>query len=137
VPETGGGGAFSAGEDCRRSSYNLLNHSDIFDQVAAENAVTGETKPRNPKADALLCWYPISEFRTLYPAYLKTSDNALVRKMYKKVGLFDQLVFDDVHAPWTMLLRTAAFAAAVPLVILALGSAVFWALAGFKRRQDP
>jgi hypothetical protein len=78
------------------------------------------------------CWYRASTFRQLYPDYQHTSDNGLVRTFYRKAGLYGLLTFDQSFHQWTMLFQTVAIAIGIPVGILALGYACFWALAGFK-----
>ena len=57
------------------------------------------------------------------------SDKELDKRLYAKAG--KPLV--EFH-PWAKVAKTAAIAMGVPLAILALGYALFWALAGFKSR---
>ena len=74
-----------------------------------------------------LCWYGFSKFRSLYPEYKDVSDRELSKRLYAKAG--KPLV--EFH-PWIKLLKVVSFAIAAPLFFLALGYALFWALAGFK-----
>ena len=74
------------------------------------------------------CWYDSRTFRKLYPEYKDLSDHALGAKLHEKAGL--PLV--EFH-PWRSLLKTAAVALAVPVAVLILGWALFWAVAGFKK----
>lgn len=74
-----------------------------------------------------LCWYEFSKFRLLYPEYKDVRDKELNKRLYAKAG--KPLV--EFH-PWVKVEKTAAIAIGVPLAILALGSSLFWALAGFQ-----
>jgi hypothetical protein len=74
-----------------------------------------------------LCWYEFSKFRSLYPEYKDVSDKDLNIRLYAKAG--KPLL--EFH-PWVKVLKTTAIAIGVPLVFLALGWSLFWALAGFK-----
>jgi hypothetical protein len=78
------------------------------------------------------CWYRASTFRPLYPEYQHTSDNSLVMRLYRRAGLYGLLTFDESFHPWTLLFQTIGLAIGVPLAMLALGSACYWALAGFR-----
>ena len=68
------------------------------------------------------CWYEMSKFRPLYPEYKHVSDNELSRKLYAEHG---------VPNPWATLGAWAGIAFGIPLVVLALGSSLLWALSGF------
>ena len=82
------------------------------------------------RRDDSLCWYDIVKFRVLYPEYKALSDKELSKRLYDKAGQ----PLTEFH-PWIKLGKVAAFALAVPLLVLAIGSALFWALAGFKSKQ--
>jgi hypothetical protein len=51
----------------------------------------------------------------------------LSEKLYANVGQ----PLKHFH-PWRKLVETAGFAIAVPLMVLALGAALFWVFAGFR-----
>jgi hypothetical protein len=67
-----------------------------------------------------------------YPEYNDMSDNELLRKLYADHGV----KFDDAPNPWASLGRVAAIAFGVPLVVLALGSALVWAFSGFAAKRN-
>jgi hypothetical protein len=74
------------------------------------------------------CWYGLPEFRVAYPEYKDMSDQELSDKMYVKAG-------EPIHKAkplWVTLLQIATFALGVPLGVLVVGSALFWAGAGFR-----
>jgi hypothetical protein len=54
---------------------------------------------------------------------------ALVKKIYADAGTPTR----DIRNPWVNKLGLIAWALAIPLVFLAIGSAIMWAFAGFKR----
>jgi peptidoglycan/LPS O-acetylase OafA/YrhL len=72
------------------------------------------------------CWYEMPKLRALYPEFKAMTDDELVDKTYKKVG--QKLTPVE---PWWTVASLSAFALAIPLLFLALGSAIYWALAGF------
>lgn len=76
------------------------------------------------------CYYiGVPTFRRLFPEYANIEDNALVKKVYADSGQPTR----DLANPWINLLALVAWALGIPLLVLAIGSALFWALAGFKR----
>ena len=79
-----------------------------------------------------VCWYEFTKFRLLYPEYKDVSDKELDRRLYEKAG--QPLV--EFH-PWTKLAEVASVAVGVPIAVLALGYAMFWAFAGFKSQHNP
>lgn len=76
------------------------------------------------------CYYiGVPIFRRHFPEFSSIPQEALVKKAYADVGQPTR----DLANPWVNLLTVVAWALAVPLIVLAIGSALFWALAGFKR----
>jgi hypothetical protein len=73
------------------------------------------------------CWYEMSKFRPLYPEYKDVSDKELSRKLYAEHGV----PIRELPNPWETLGVWAAIAFGIPLVVLALGSSLLWALSGF------
>jgi hypothetical protein len=87
-----------------------------------------EPGPRDENVDVAFmdrCWYPISKMRALYPEFAKLSDPVLITKTYKATGI------DPDKKPWTTLFFWLGVALGVPLIILALGKSLLWAVAGF------
>ena len=74
-----------------------------------------------------LCWYVMPNFRRLYPEYKDLSDKDLKEKLYEKAGQ----PLKHFH-PWQKLGRAVALAFGVPLAVLVLGWALFWAVSGFR-----
>jgi hypothetical protein len=72
------------------------------------------------------CWYSLQTLRASFPEYADLSDYAVSKKLYEKSG-----VKWDVF-PWSKVLETAAYALGAPLLILALGWSLIWALSGFR-----
>lgn len=77
-----------------------------------------------------LCYYmSVPEYRRLFPEFAWMPEMALVKKIYADAGTPTR----DIRNPWVNKLGLIAWALAIPLVFLAIGSAIMWAFAGFKR----
>jgi hypothetical protein len=77
-----------------------------------------------------LCYYmSVPDYRRLFPEFASMPEDALVKKAYADAGTPTR----DIPNPWVTLLGLIAWALAVPLIVLAIGSAIFWAFAGFRR----
>ncbi|MDH4442381.1 MAG: hypothetical protein QE284_18600 [Rhizobium sp.] len=76
------------------------------------------------------CWYKIDRLRELFDVFGEVSDEKLLEATYKATGATLKSA-----APWDKVSGLVAFAVGVPLLILALGSAIYWALAGFSRTK--
>jgi hypothetical protein len=90
----------------------------------------GKIETDYTRRDDGLCWYDMVKFRPLYPEYKNLSDKELSKRLYDKAGQ----PLTEFH-PWIKLGKVVAFALAVPLFVLGIGSSLFWALAGFKSKQ--
>lgn len=76
------------------------------------------------------CYYmSVSDYRRLFPEFASMPENSLVKKVYADAGTPTR----EIDSPWVSLLGLIAWALAIPLIILAIGSAIFWAFAGFRR----
>jgi len=76
-----------------------------------------------------LCYYmSVPEYRRLFPEFAWMPEMALVKKIYADAGTPTR----DIRNPWVNKLGLIAWALAIPLVFLAIGSAIMWAFAGFK-----
>lgn len=76
-----------------------------------------------------LCYYmSVPDFRRLFPEFASMPEMDLVKKVYADAGTPTR----DIGNPWVSLLGLIAWALAIPLVVLAIGSAIIWAFAGFK-----
>jgi hypothetical protein len=90
-------------------------------------------KDVNIKRPEGTCSYRLPDFRRLYTEYDDLSDGQLVYKLNLAEG-----VKMDIRSPWWSVASTAVFAIGWPLALLAIGSAIYWALAGFARpTSDP
>jgi hypothetical protein len=78
------------------------------------------------RRDRNLCWYDLPTFRKLYPEYKDLDDKDLSEQLYEKAGT--PLV---PIRPWSVLGERAGLALGPPLGLLAVGSALMWAVAGF------
>jgi hypothetical protein len=76
------------------------------------------------------CWYQMSKFRALYPEYKNVSDDALTDAIYAKIGS----PLEHAH-PWRLLFTAASIAVGLPLAILAIVSALYWAVLGFRAKR--
>jgi hypothetical protein len=97
--------------------YEVLNYSDGRDR----------------------CWYEFPKFRVLYSEYKGLTDDELSDRLYKKAGIpttTPRLYKKATPAtPWTSVLKAVGIAIGVPLIVLALGSAIGWSFAGFSGEQ--
>ena len=75
-----------------------------------------------------LCWYSEAKVREKYTEYNDMDDRDLMRRAYKAAGL----VVSEAPAPWMSLFAVVGFAIGIPLGVLALGSALYWAVTGFR-----
>jgi len=82
----------------------------------------------------VLCWYSFSNFRSLYPEYKDLDDQSLLAQLYEKAGH----PFTPV-SPWISILRLigriVGLAIVLQAVVLGLGTALYWAFAGFVSRK--
>ena len=87
---------------------------------------------RESQEDYRSCWYELTAFRRNFPEYGDIPDAALVEKTRKEAyfGVYPS------H-PWTVAGQFLLAAVAIPLGILLVGSAIYWALAGFARNPQP
>jgi hypothetical protein len=74
-----------------------------------------------------LCWYKMNDFRRLYPEYKDVNDKVLSEKLYEQAGQ----PLKHLH-PWRSVMGVVCVALGIPLGVLALGSALFWAFSGFR-----
>lgn len=56
-------------------------------------------------------------------------------ELERRLSKMKQERLAEKYAPWNNLIRIAAFAFGIPLIILVIGSAFAWALSGFSRSQ--
>jgi hypothetical protein len=77
------------------------------------------------------CWYSINKFRPLYPEYKDLTDDQVSDRLYEKAG-FPRI---PPASPWTLLSKVIGIAIGVPLIILAIGSALGWSFGGFFSEQ--
>jgi hypothetical protein len=78
------------------------------------------------------CWYAPKKFKVLYPEseYKDLTDEQLSDRLYEKAG------YPVTHAsPWTLVLKVVSIAIGVPLIVLAVGSALGWSIAGFSSER--
>jgi hypothetical protein len=76
------------------------------------------------------CWYALGKFRVLYPEYRDLTDDQISDRLYEKAGM------PLTHpSPWILLLKTLSIAIGVPLIVLAVGSALGWAFDGFSKER--
>jgi hypothetical protein len=73
------------------------------------------------------CWYQVPKLRALFPEYKDLTDDQLSDRLYQKAGMQTTPV-----SPWSLVTRAASIAIGVPLIVLAVGSALGWSLAGFS-----
>jgi hypothetical protein len=75
-----------------------------------------------------VCWYELSSFRPRYPEYDRLSNSDLEAQQYAAAGR---------ARPAARLLNWLAIAIGVPFFTLILGTAMGWALAGFRSEAGP
>jgi hypothetical protein len=81
-----------------------------------------------PHADDGLCWASLPEARKIHPELTDPSDLAFAETLY--AGANKHLW---VPTPWWTVASFVGWAIGLPLAVLAIGSAIYWALAGFAR----
>jgi hypothetical protein len=74
------------------------------------------------------CWYQRGRFHKWFPEYADLRERDLTDGLFSKLGLRSP----QGH-PWKALFHAALVAAIPPILLLILGSAMFWAFAGFSR----
>lgn len=79
--------------------------------------------------DRYTCWYSIESIRRLYPEYTDVSDATLGQRLYEVAGR-------PLQSWWSNTLPYLFAALAPPAAVLAVGSALAWAVAGFRRTQS-
>jgi hypothetical protein len=72
-----------------------------------------------------------SSARSRYPEYNNLNDNELAEALYEKAGVWQPIRL------WPVLAEKMALMFGPPLVVLAFGWALAWALAGFKTEGTP
>jgi hypothetical protein len=96
-------------------------------KLARGKAGTDYDTPDRWNGYAPHCWYQMPTFRRLFPEYGDLSDDVLTSKAYAKAGI--EL---KPARPWRALGIALSIAFGVPLVVLALGAALGWAISGFR-----
>jgi hypothetical protein len=76
--------------------------------------------------DRYTCWYSLGNIRKLYPEYADASDDILGQRLYEAAGR-------PLKDRWSYIGLYLMFALIPPAVLLAIGSALVWALSGFRR----
>ena len=97
--------------------------------VDYQTALDLEQRTRKPVE---VCWYPIPKFRVLYPEYNDLSDDDLTSQTYAKMEVSPW----QPPTPWTFVAKTAAIVIGIPVAVLIVGAAIFWAFAGFHSNQN-
>jgi len=77
------------------------------------------------------CWYTPDKLRVLYPEYATMGDVALAQKLFAATGI----PLQKAPAPFALGLRVALLAIGAPLLVLALGTGLLWAIGGFLRER--
>lgn len=96
---------------CSNTSGNAGTDYEVFDD------------PSTP----IKCWYQVPKLRALFPEYKDLTDDQLSGRLYEQAGIQRTPV-----SPWALLKRAVSIAIGVPLVVLAVGTALGWSLAGFS-----
>ncbi len=73
------------------------------------------------------CWYQVPKLRVLFPEYKDLTDEQLSDRLYQKAGI--QIT---PASPRSLVARAVSIAIGVPLIVLAVGSALGWSVAGFS-----
>ncbi|KQZ47447.1 hypothetical protein [Ensifer sp. Root558] len=81
------------------------------------------------RAPSQACWYSEKRFRALWPEYADLDHASLSNKLYQSLGWTPQIEEDRFERTK----RAMFFAFIPPILLLAIGSALFWALSGFSR----
>lgn len=79
------------------------------------------------------CFYKLVDYRRLFPADRAVSDKDLSERLNRDIGT--PRPSGRKIDPWGDLLGLIAFAIGYPLAILAAGSSLYWAFAGFAGRR--
>jgi hypothetical protein len=78
-----------------------------------------------------VCWFTLESFKHHYPQHRDTDPSALLAENYRMSD-----VYMPRPQPWWTLAGGIGWAIGLPLFILAIGSAIYWALAGFARKPQ-
>lgn len=79
-----------------------------------------------------VCWFTLESFKHHYPQHKDTEPSALLTINYK---MSDEYM--PRPQPWWTLGGGIAWAFGLPLFFLVVGSAIYWAFAGFARTPKP
>jgi hypothetical protein len=77
------------------------------------------------------CWYSINKFRPLYPEYKDLTEDQVSDRLYEKAGF----PIIPPASPWTLVSKVISIAIGVPLIVLAIVSALGWSFAGFSNER--
>lgn len=103
------------------------------DYTTKENQTPGPWDTYSKPGELDTCYYmSVAAYRRHYPEFSTISDEALIKKVYAEAGQPTR----DVESPWMTLLKTLGWAVGIPLIVLAIGSALYWAFAGFVRSPE-
>lgn len=117
---------------------SLLKNDDILVPVPCSRA--SGVEGQDYKAYSLdwepsrsACFYKLAVYRRLFPADKAVSDDDLSERLNTEIGTPKPK--GRKIDPWGDLLALVAFAIGYPLAILAAGSSLYWAFAGFSLRS--
>ena len=117
-----------------RFSGSLLVPIDCAKARGSRDDYQPEEKPwqldwaTRPPVGTQVCWYELATYRNLYPEDAGLSDRAVSNKLYRAMGI--RII--DPPSPWWSVAKAVALILGIPLLTLAVGQAVIWAIAGFK-----
>lgn len=82
--------------------------------------------------DRYLCWYTLPDIRRLYPEYAGIGDDQLTRQLFVTANRSY-----GYYGYWPTIQVAALIGLVPPLLALVVGSAIGWALSGFRGGRRP
>lgn len=132
------GGKEAASQLGQIATIEKILRSEIYGvpvdcQVAKGSVGTDWVYVGNPWVgfDTGICWYKMNAFKKAYALQASKSDKEILDEAYDRTS-----VYLPKPQPWTAFFGIVGFSVAISLIVLVVGAAIYWALAGFAARPE-